>query len=70
MVSSFANDAGGMTDAEIVHVFDRFFTTDKVRTGRNTGLGLAIVKALADQMGCRAEALLEEGRFLIRIVWS
>ncbi|MCI8478026.1 MAG: HAMP domain-containing histidine kinase [Oscillospiraceae bacterium] len=70
VVSSFANDAGGMTDAEIVHVFDRFFTTDKVRTGRNTGLGLAIVKALADQMGCRAEALLEEGRFLIRIVWS
>ena len=70
IVTSFTNDAAEMTNADVAHVFDRFFTTDKMRTGRNTGLGLAIVKALADQMGCQTEALLEEGRFTIRIVWN
>ena len=58
-----------LTAEDVPHVFDRFFTSDKMRTGRNTGLGLAIVKALADQMGCRLEAALEEDTFCIVLSW-
>ena len=70
VVSIFANDAPGLTQEDVAHVFDRFFTADKMRTGQSTGLGLAIVKALADQMGCRTEAALEGPEFVIRVFWK
>ena len=69
VVSAFSNDAAGLTREDVEHVFDRFFTADKMRTGRNTGLGLAIVKALAGQMDCRAEAALEGDMFAITLRW-
>ena len=50
-------------------MFDRFFTSDMMRPGRNTGLGLAFVKALAGQMDCRAEAALEGDMFAITLRW-
>lgn len=43
VVSAFSNDAAGLTREDVEHVFDRFFTADKMRTGQSTGLGLAIV---------------------------
>lgn len=70
VVSLFRNGSGGITQEDIPHVFDRFFTADKMRTGRNTGLGLAIVKALADQMGCGLEAGLDGAFFFVRIRWK
>ena len=70
VVSLFANDAGGLTEEDLPHVFDRFFTSDKMRTGRNTGLGLAIVKSLTEQMGAAVTATLEEGMFVVRIQWT
>ena len=70
VVSLFRNGSGGITQDDIPHVFDRFFTADKMRTGRNTGLGLAIVKALADQMGCGLEAGLDGAFFFVRIRWK
>ena len=69
VVSLFANETHELTQEDLPHVFDRFFTSDKMRTGRNTGLGLAIVKTLTAQMGCRVEADLEDGMFAIRVVW-
>lgn len=69
VVSLFANEGDLPEAADLPHVFDRFFTSDKMRTGRNTGLGLAIVKALADQMGCAVTAGLEDGMFAIRVLW-
>ncbi len=69
VVSLFANDTDELTEEDLPHIFDRFFTSDKMRTGRNTGLGLAIVKALAEQMGCRVEADLRNGYFSISIRW-
>ena len=69
VVSRFANQTRELTAEDVPHVFDRFFTSDKMRTGHNTGLGLAIVKALADQMGCRLEAALEEDTFCIVLSW-
>ena len=70
VVSLFRNGAEGLSEEDLPHVFDRFFTADKMRTGRNTGLGLAIVKALAEQMGCTLQAELEDGRFGVRIAWK
>lgn len=67
--SLFRNGAEGLTAEDLPHVFDRFFTADKMRTGRNTGLGLAIVKALAEQMGCTLQAELDKGVFAVRIAW-
>lgn len=69
VVSLFANETHELTEEDLPRVFDRFFTSDKMRTGRNTGLGLAIVKTLTAQMGCRVEAALEDGMFVIRVVW-
>lgn len=70
VVSLFANDAGQLTQEDLPHVFDRFFTSDKMRTGRNTGLGLAIVKSLTEQMGAAVTGTLEDGLFVVRIRWT
>lgn len=70
VVTTFRNGAGGLTQADVAHVFDRSFTSDKNRTGRNTGLGLAIVRALARQMGCTVTAALERENFVITIRWK
>ncbi len=69
VVSLFANQTDELTAEDLPHIFDRFFTSDKMRTGRNTGLGLAIVKTLAEQMGCKLTAELENGMFAIRVLW-
>jgi len=69
VISLFRNEAEDLSPEDVPHVFDRFFTADKMRTGRNTGLGLAIVKALAGQMGCELQAALEDGMFSVRIAW-
>lgn len=69
LVSIFANDAAGLAEEDLAHVFDRFFTADKMRTGQSTGLGLAIVKALAERMGHRVTAELREGMFVITVHW-
>ena len=39
VVSRFSNETHALTAEDVPHVFDRFFTSDKMRTGRNTGLG-------------------------------
>ncbi len=68
--SVFANDAPGLTEEDVAHVFDRFFTADKMRTGQSTGLGLAIVKALVERMGHTVTAeLTPEGLFQITVRW-
>lgn len=70
VVSVFANDAPGLTSEDVVHVFDRFFTADKMRTGQSTGLGLAIVKALVERMGHTVSAELEGDLFRVVVRWQ
>ena len=67
LVTRFANGCAGLTAEDLPHLFDRFYTADKTRTGRNTGLGLAIVRTLARQMGGEVSAALEEDRFSISL---
>ena len=69
VVSVFANDAPGLTPEDVAHVFDRFFTADKMRTGQSTGLGLAIVKALVERMGHTVSAELEGDLFRVVVRW-
>ena len=68
--SSFANRAEDMTAEDAAHVFERFYTADKMRSGQSTGLGLAIVKALAERMGHAARARWEDGVFTVEVRWS
>lgn len=70
IITAFQNGSGDLTAEAAEHVFDRSFTSDKNRTGQNAGLGLAIVKALADQMGCGAEAVLRDGKFTLAVHWK
>ena len=69
LVSAFSNRADGLTAEDADHVFERFYTADKMRTGQSTGLGLAIVKALAERMGHAAAARWEDGRFTVEVRW-
>ena len=69
IVSGFSNPARNMTAEDAAHVFERFYTADKMRTGQSTGLGLAIVKALAERMGHTAAARWEDGRFTVEVRW-
>ena len=70
IVSAFSNRAEDLTAEDAAHVFERFYTADKMRTGQNTGLGLAIVKALAERMGHTAAARWEDGVFTVEVCWS
>lgn len=70
VVSSFANGAGGLTQEDVAHVFERFYTADRMRTGQNTGLGMAIVKALVEQMGHTVSASLRDGEFTVQVNWK
>lgn len=66
----FANGGASLKPEELEHVFDRLFTSDLTRSGRNTGLGLAIVKALAEQMGGNVSAGLDGGVFSVILRWK
>lgn len=68
--TSFTNGGAAITEEDLPRVFDRFFTSDQTRTGRNTGLGLAIVKALTLQMKGRVWAELEGDRFSVLLSWK
>lgn len=61
IVTEIANKSEAIEPQELAHLFDRFFTTDRMRSGQNTGLGLAIVRQFVTQMGGDIEASYENG---------
>ncbi len=67
---SFENAAPELTQEDCGRLFDRFFTADRMRTGRNTGLGLAIVRALCEKMGGSVSAELSGGSLCITTRWK
>lgn len=70
IVTIFQNDAPNLSDEDAKHLFERFFTADRARTGKNTGIGLAITKQLVEQMGHEISAELVEGNLSIIIRWK
>jgi signal transduction histidine kinase len=39
----------GMAEADVQHMFERFYRADEARSFEGTGLGLSIAKSLADR---------------------
>lgn len=70
VLTAFKNDAPDLTDEDVPHLFERFFTADRTRNGQNTGLGLAITKQLVEQMGHSISAELSNGCLSIIIKWK
>lgn len=70
LITSFTNGVEGLSQEDVPHLFERFYTADKMRTGQNTGLGLAIVKTLVEQMGHQVSARLEGDLFTVEICWQ
>ena len=46
----FRNPARGLTEEEVVHLFDRFYMQEQSRTVGGSGLGLTIAKILMESM--------------------
>lgn len=59
----FENDAFNMTEADVEHLFERFYRKDRARTQEGTGLGLTVAKQLAEAMEVEltAELVREHG---------
>lgn len=63
-----ANTVADLTEADVAHVFDRFWRKTAARTSQNrTGLGLSICRALAGVLGVSLHAELEAGTFVISL---
>lgn len=54
---------------ELDHLFDRFFQSDKSRSGKGYGIGLAIVKKICDLHGWRIRAESADGITTFTIVF-
>lgn len=51
----------GMEEADVAHMFDRFYRADEARTYQGTGLGLSIAKWIIDKHGGYFEILSRTG---------
>lgn len=70
-IFTISNDAGNLTDADVDHLFDRFYTADKSRTIGNTGLGLYIVRQLLERtQGSVNSTSLHDGWFTLEIMFA
>ena len=64
------NDGKGISQEDIGHIFERFYTTDQSRNSSSFGLGLAIAKELTERHGGSISAESEPGketRFIIKL---
>ena len=64
-----ANKAADVENLDAERIFERFYTADMSRTGKNTGLGLAIAAELARRMGGQLSAAVEGGMLVMRLGW-
>jgi signal transduction histidine kinase len=55
------SNPGEIADADIDHIFERFYKADRAHTGEGTGLGLAIAKEIMELMGEKIWAESREG---------
>lgn len=70
IITRFTNGTENLTLNDVEHLFDRFFTADRMRSGRNTGLGLAISKKLVERLGNIISATLIDDKLSIEVMWK
>lgn len=70
VITTFSNDAENLKEEDVSHLFERFFTSDRTRSGENTGLGLAITKELVEQMGHEINLEFHNSNLSIIIKWK
>ena len=59
---SVSDNGQGIRPEDLPHVFDRFYTADRARTGKATGLGLSIAKEILKRMNGDITVASEEGK--------
>lgn len=65
-----SNSISHPEEIDISQVFDRFYKADTARSKGSTGLGLSVARGLADRMGGILAASIEDGEFVIRLVFK
>lgn len=66
---SIHNEAAHLKINDLNNLFDRFYTTDRSRSGKGTGLGLAIAKSLMVKMNGELTAQLTGNQLVMKCVW-
>ncbi len=71
-VLTVQDDGPGIAEADLPHLFERFYRADQARTGSSghSGLGLAITKAIVDNHGGSIRVMSQVGegaRFEVRV---
>lgn len=63
-VFTITDDGPGIAEADLPHIFDRFYRADQARTGStgHTGLGLAIAKAIVENHGGTIQVIPRAGQ--------
>ena len=59
----------GIDPADLPHLFERFYRTDRARSRQGTGLGLSIAQTLVEQLGGRITAESTPGKGSTFSVW-
>lgn len=67
---SCANRVERAGEIEVDRVFERFYRADSARANSSTGLGLSIARGLAEKMGARMNASLENDLFTVTVVFD
>lgn len=62
VVVTVANDSEPLSDEQLSHLFDRFYTVDESRNSRGNGLGLSIAKTIVDTHGGSISVAYADGR--------
>lgn len=65
-----ANDSEPLTDDQLSHLFDRFYTVDESRNSRGNGLGLSIAKTIVDTHGGSINVAYADGRTTFTVMLS
>lgn len=69
IITEFINSTSGLSDQDVKHIFDRFFTADKARSEKNTGLGLSITRALVESLGNKIAVNFADETLNVKVIW-
>ena len=61
-----SNDSDQLTEEQLEHLFDRFYTVDSSRNSSGNGLGLSIAQVICETHGGRIDARYADGRITIK----